>query len=354
LKIKAEVRTINLANKEEKMRNRILSATMIVVTCAWLLGLGALNVAAQMPLNDSPWFAIYTHGEPRPIPAQTTLWFKFLYGSKRKPVEIVLPLGRAIGLKFEVYTTDLAAHYWEVQPIGRSSAPMVPCDTGTCQSDHLQWKGTFPSADMIYVAVINPNDRWVTMQLGIRGEDVTIGPGVPVPGAPTDTPTPTVLPRPEAPPIAPPPPVVPPAAPPAGPTPTPTVVKPENDSPYTARSVRDNRDESIPSTTSLWYRFDHGGDRSQILIVLPNGVNLGLDFRVYTPEQAAAFTDGKFVGRGTAGNKVCDTGKCSSNDLSWVGNFSAPGTYFIEVVNPTLKEAVFRLHMEGTNITIGD
>jgi hypothetical protein len=339
------------------MKNRISLGAALVVTavaCALFLGLGTLNVAAQTPLNDSPWNAIYTHGETRPIQAQTTLWFKFEYGANRKPVEIILPLGRAIGLKFDVYTAQQAAHYWEVtDPVGRGSAPMVPCDAGRCMSDHLQWKGTFLAADTYYVAVINPNDKWVMMQLFIRGEGVTIGPVDPVGAAPTDTPTPTVLPSPEGPPIIPPP-SVPPVVPPAGPTPTPTVAKPENDSPYTARSVRDNRDESIPPTTSLWYRFDYGGDRSQILIVLPNGVNLGLDLRIYTPEQAASFTDGKFVGRGTAGNKVCDTGKCSSNDLSWVGNFSAPGTYFIEVVNPTLKEAVFRLHMEGTNITIGD
>jgi hypothetical protein len=116
--------------------------------------------------------------------------------------------------------------------------------------------------------------------------------------------------------------------------------------------VRDNREQAIPANTSMWYKFDYGGDRSRILMVLYNGAISGIWFAVFTPEQAINFTDDKFVGRGMTSPVLCDQGKCTGNDFVWVGNFSVPGTYFIRVTNPNDKPWTFKFHIEGENINI--
>jgi hypothetical protein len=129
---------------------------------------------------------------------------------------------------------------------------------------------------------------------------------------------------------------------------------PTNDSPYFALTVPDNRDQTIAANASLWYKFGYGGDRSSVLIVLPNGNAIGVGFHVYTPDQAARYTDGKFIGSGNTGKIACETGKCTSDDLAWKGAFPVAGNYFIEVVNNTAKERTFRLSIRGDNINIED
>ena len=126
----------------------------------------------------------------------------------------------------------------------------------------------------------------------------------------------------------------------------------QNDSPYTAVYVRDNRDQTIPANSTMWYKFDYGGDRSRIMIVLYNGNVSGIWFALFTPDQAINFTDDRFIGRGMTSPVLCDSGTCTGNDFVWVGNFSVSGTYFIRVTNPNDKPWTFKLHIEGDNINI--
>lgn len=361
------------------MKNKFVLGTIIVMTLAMMLGLGALSVSAQGPVtNDQPWTAVYTYGEPRQIQAQTAQWFKFDYAGDRKQISIQLPEGRTSGLEFRVYTLDQVLRLdQEDKPVGRGTSSNVPCDAGTCLSVHLTWQGGFAFGGPFFVQVYNPQNRWLTFQLFISGESVSLGPQIP----PTPTPAPTLAPTPilltlpmttttsvtTTMPTTPTVPltttmplttsVVPPPAPPAAVVvaPVPTVpMAPTNNSPYFAVNVRDNKEQVIGPNGRLWYKFAYGGDKSSVLIVLPVGNATGVNFRVYTPQQAEQYTDQKYVGMGNTGKQACETGQCSSDDFAWKGAFGAPGTYFIEVVNSMDKERTFKLHIEGTNINIED
>lgn len=351
------------------MKNKIWLGVSLFVALALLLGAGALSVAAQTPPNDQPWLAVYTYGEPRQIQARSTQWFVFDYKGDKTPITIELAEGRNLGLEMRVYTLDQVLRLdQEDKPIGRGTSPNVTCDGGgTCQSVHLVWQGGFTMGGPYFVQINNPNDRWLTIQLRISGEGVSLGPQIP----PTPTPTvpmPPTVPAPIVPvtPVTPTAPitlttpstttlVAPPVAPPAPVVvaPVPTVPPPpKNDSPYFAMMVPDNKDQTIAANARLWYKFFYGGDKSSVLIVLPLGNAIGVNFRVYTQEQADKYTDQKFIGQGNTGKIACETGTCSSDDLGWKGAFPGPGIYYIEVVNNLDKSRTFKLHIEGTNINI--
>ncbi|CAG0946306.1 hypothetical protein ANRL1_02898 [Anaerolineae bacterium] len=358
------------------MQKKILAGTIILAALTLFLGLGALNVTAQGPTatNTEPWTAEFTWGEPRTIQPGQALWFKFDYGSDKKPVSIALPEGKVLGLEFRVYTLEQVLRLdQEDKFIGRGTSIQVSCDEGKCLSAHLTWKGAFPGAGPVFVQVRNPQSRWLTFQLLIAGESVSLGPPIP------PTPTPTVPPPPPPPPTVvvttpitlttpltvtvptttttvttPTLPVVVAPAVPVVPSVQSVPPPPTNNSPYFALVVPDNREQTVGPSGSLWYRFGYGGDRSSVLIVLPSGNATGVGFRVYTPDQAANYTDKKFVGIGTTGKIACETGKCTSDDLAWKGAFPVSGNYFIEVVNNTDKERTFRLIIRGDNINIED
>ncbi len=130
-----------------------------------------------------------------------------------------------------------------------------------------------------------------------------------------------------------------------------------NTSPTTA-AVIDGQTHQIAANSSLWYRFDYAGDRSHITVTLPNGNGSGLAFNVFTPAQIGDWWDTKPIGRGTAYQINCETGEpqpngqCQSNDLTWDGQFNAPGTYYVEVVNTTGSPLNFQLTIQGTGVTL--
>lgn len=349
------------------MKNKLVLGALMVTALVAVLTIGALGVSAQTPPNDQPWTAVYTYGEPRRIEARATQWFMFDYKGDKTPINIRLAEGRLLGLEMRVYTLDQVLRLdQEDKPVGLGTSPNVVCDTGTCQSVHLHWQGGFAMGGPYFVQVNNHNDRWLTIQLFISGEGVSLGPQIP------PTPTPTV-PAPVIP-VAPIVPVVPisPTVPMTPTTPTTTTViapppapvvvapvptvppPPKNDSPYFAMLVPDNKEQTIAANGRLWYKFSYGGDRTNILIVLPVGNATGVNFRVYTQEQADKYTDQKFIGQGSTGKIACETGTCTSDDFAWQGAFSVPGKYYIEVVNNMDKERTFKLLIRGTNINILD
>ncbi|MBI5300781.1 MAG: hypothetical protein HY868_01490 [Chloroflexi bacterium] len=354
------------------MKNKVLLGSLVVLALGLLLGVSAWGVAAQTPTpNDQPWLAVYTYGEPRRIEANSAQWFIFDYKGDRTPITVMLSEGRILGLEFRVYTLDQVLHLdQEDKSVGRGTPPKVACDVdGSCQSAHLQWQGGFALNGPYFVKVTNPNDRWLTIRLYISGEGVTLGPQIPptpTPTLPAPTAIPLIVPATPVTPIvpftttvplttttptttttvvAPPAPVV------VAPVPT-VPPPPKNDSPYFALMVPDNKEQTISANGRLWYRFYYGGDRSNVLIVLPVGRAIGVNFRVYTQEQASKYTDEKFVGQGNTGKIACDTGTCTSDDYAWQGAFFSSGMYYIEVVNNLDKERTFKLIIRGTNINI--
>ena len=128
---------------------------------------------------------------------------------------------------------------------------------------------------------------------------------------------------------------------------------PTNISPFTA-IYADFQQHQIPAGAYLWYMFDYGGDNKKINIFVPNGGAVGLEFRVYTPEQAANIeNDDKFVGRGNRDQVPCSDGKCTSVDLTWQGAFKQYGTYYVLVINPTNFWKTYSLLITGENVSHG-
>lgn len=339
------------------MKIKILTATFVALALALAWSWGSVPSAAQSPeptpSNDSPFTAMHADFRQHRIPAGAALWYMFNYGGGNKPIDIIIPNGGLIGLEFRVYTWAQAYNPVEDKFVGRGTRPMVRCEEGRCASPDLTWRGAFQADGIYFVLVINPTNVWRTFSLFITGENVWHGIPTPTPGLqsvvassqpPVVSPTMTgITPFPGTVTVTPPAPTV--------PTPTPTRVV-ENDSPFTAVYVRDNREQTIPAQSDMWYKFDYGGDKSRVMIVLYDGNVSGVWFAVFDPYQAINFTENRFVGRGTPQPVLCEQGSCTGNDLVWVGSFPVAGTYFIRVTNPNDKPWKFKLHIEGSNINI--
>lgn len=362
------------------MRKKILFVLIILGAFALLLNASGMVATAQGPINDDPVRALYMYDRPYNVPANSWVWFKFDFsGDRSKLILITLQNGHNLGLDFRLYTQDQVLRIDEDKFVARGNVAMVPCDTGKCESQDLTWQGTFPVAGTFYVAVINPKNVVVPFRILISGEGVSLGneppplvavaPTSTPPGglvipeatstpsplgtvAPTDTPSATssastglatltpVVPV-----------IVPPAL--AAATATSAPLGPANNSPYNAIFIQDNRPQSIAANGELWYKFDYTGDRSKITITLPNGNAWGFDFKLYTAEQALRVYDqDKFVGRGSAVNQTCDTGRCTADDLTWIGNFNLAGTYYVRVINTKPLAQTFVLQIAGTAINI--
>jgi hypothetical protein len=84
----------------------------------------------------------------------------------------------------------------------------------------------------------------------------------------------------------------------------------------------------------------------------------GVGFEVWSPERLAAGADGTPVGRGTqevlpnCSMTLPDgtTGRCTTNDLTWVGGFGAPGTYHVRIFNDTDNPVTPQLIIGGEGL----
>jgi hypothetical protein len=119
--------------------------------------------------------------------------------------------------------------------------------------------------------------------------------------------------------------------------------------------------ETIPGNSSLWFRFDYAGDaasgqRDRVSIILPNGTDSGLEFKVWTPGQMSDWWELQPVGQGTpqevraSNGTPADYGPSQSNDLSWTGTFGESGTYYIQVQNTNDYPMSFKLNEQYVSI----
>lgn len=361
------------------MPKKILFVLIVLAAFASLLNANGMIATAQGPTNDDPIRALYMYDRPYSVPANAWVWFKFDFsGDRSKLILITLPNGHSLGLDFRLYTQEQVYNISDDKFVARGNVAMVPCDTGKCASPDLNWQGTFPMAGTYYVAVMNPKDLPIAFRILISGEGVSLGneppplvgtgPTTTPPGgvvllptttplfintvAPTETPSATSIASTGLATLTP---VIPVIVPPLLATPAPTAASlgPANNSPYNANFIQDNRPQSIVANGELWYKFDYTGDRSKITITLPNGNAWGFDFKLYTSEQAfRVYDEDKFVGRGSAVNQACDTGRCTADDLTWIGNFNLAGTYFVRVINTKPLTQTFVLQIAGTAINI--
>jgi hypothetical protein len=115
----------------------------------------------------------------------------------------------------------------------------------------------------------------------------------------------------------------------------------------------DNQWKYIPPNLSLWYLFDYSGDRSMIELILVNGTLNRLAFNVYTPDQISLPDQTTNpIGRGSTPQVNCDSAKCPANDLVWKGNFTGPGTFYVQVINNNSDSKPFLMQIIGSGVTL--
>jgi hypothetical protein len=110
--------------------------------------------------KDDPSQAVLLDGTPQTIPANSVMWFSFLYLTNYiKPpfVTIRLQYGAINGLQFEVYAPERLGAWWTYPPNGHGTVETVACPTGHCATDDLTWGGAFGATGTYYVRVINNN-----------------------------------------------------------------------------------------------------------------------------------------------------------------------------------------------------
>jgi hypothetical protein len=112
--------------------------------------------------------------------------------------------------------------------------------------------------------------------------------------------------------------------------------------------VLDNQVHTIYPGTTQWYSFNRADDRTNVLLTLVNGVNLGLAFSVFAPDK-----NDLPIGRGSIANVPChnNADKCPSSDLTWSGGASSPGTWVVQVISNNPVVTTFLLTLAGGGAT---
>lgn len=309
--------------------------TLFLGGLALLLSLTALPMAAAGVDNTFPGGAMVIDNQTHSISANGSLWYRFDYAGDRSQIVLTLPNGNLNQLEFKVYTPAQVGDWWETAPIGRGTGQQINCDTGmpetsgACQADNLTWVGDFNESGTYYVQVVNPNSSALSFNLMIQGSGVSLAAQTTSTSSSGGTTGPSAaVPAPMA-----------------------------NMDPGHA-SVIDNQAHTIAANGSLWYRFYYTGDKSEILLTLPNGNLNGLHFNVFTPGQVSDWWEVAAIGRGTGQEINCDTGMpetggaCQADDLTWKGDFNEYGTYYVQVVNPTANALSAQLMIQGDGVTL--
>lgn len=304
---------------------------------------GAIPAAAAGPTNTFPGGSTAVDNQTHTIAANSSLWYNFVYAGDRSLITLTLVNGNNSGVAFNVFTPAQIGDWWETPPIGRGTVLQLNCTTGlpapfgACQSDDLSWNGQFNAADKYFVQVVNNNSNPVNFTLTIEGSGVTMAPQSGTAGTALTPPATAVI----------------------EPTTNPVVTVPPGSNVDPGHAVFiDNNSHPIPANSSLWYKFDYAGDKSEITIALVNGTNSGMGFNVFTPGQIGDWWDEAPIGRGTAQALDCSTGLptesggCVSNDSTWVGKFNAPGPYFVQVWNLNAVAKGAQLTIQGDGVSL--
>ncbi len=333
---------------------RILAWTLAALALVALTS--ALPASAAASVNNTPNAAAFIDNATHSIPANGTLWYKFDYAGDRSQIIITLANGTNSGAGFNVFTPDQIGDWWETAPIGRGTGQAINCntgapqDSGACQANDSTWVGEFPTSGTYYVELFNNNNNAYNAQLTIQGGSVSLAPQTAAPSTATASTTTTSTTPSERGGAGVPAPAT--GAPAASTQPAMTNTDPGH------ASFIDNNMHQIPANGSLWYAFKYAGDRSQITVSLLNGNGSGVAFKVFTPQQIGDWWETAPIGQGTPQQIDCNTGvakpegQCQSNDLMWIGQFNAPGTYYVQVINNNSNATGATLMIQGGSVTL--
>jgi hypothetical protein len=296
---------------------RITSAVLLAV--AVLLTLGVVTVSAQGPVA-------YLDNQTHTIAANGSTMYRFDYAlnsdGTRPDVTITMVNGTNSGLGFQVWAPEIVNDMADNKPTGIGSPLTIDCNTGEitaaggCQSPDLIWTGAFGSGGAYYVLVTNSTANQMSYALKISGSGFSLGQQVASAAS----------------------------APAQGPAAAPAIST-NTDDPAKAVAI-DGQSHTVAANSATWYSFNYGlnddGTHPTKTIILVNGAQSGLTLQVWSAE---AFNGGWWnnlpVGQGTSAALDCSTmevagqGGCQSSDLTWLGAFGAPGTYYVRVVNNT-------------------
>ncbi len=111
--------------------------------------------------------------------------------------------------------------------------------------------------------------------------------------------------------------------------------------------------QTLAPNASLWFYFDHTGDKSKIDIALDdNGVS-NVQLAIFTPAQAKEWMDDPAIAPIGRGSKPGEDTSAAIHDLTWQGAFNAPGRYLAVVTNSNSTSLAFRLTIRGENVALG-
>lgn len=108
----------------------------------------------------------------------------------------------------------------------------------------------------------------------------------------------------------------------------------------------------VGGNSTLWFYFEHPGDRSQVEVGLNSREAQYLRLAIYTPEQAQEWLRDPGVKPVGIATKPSEGSATAGYDLYWKGAFNIAGRYFIVVTNQNTTPVVFRLHARGEKITL--
>lgn len=103
--------------------------------------------------------------------------------------------------------------------------------------------------------------------------------------------------------------------------------------------------QTVAPHSAQWYRWDYGGQRTQILATLDDGGASGIRLEIYTPDEIIAWQKGNgltSIGAGTA---------MQGHDLGWVGRFGFAGRFYAVVYNDSDASVSVSVRVTGDNVT---
>jgi Tol biopolymer transport system component len=103
--------------------------------------------------------------------------------------------------------------------------------------------------------------------------------------------------------------------------------------------------QTVAPHADQWYRFDYGGNGSQILAAVADNGASGIRLAIYTPQEIAAWENG---------DKLTAIGMGASTpgyDLAWVGQFNFPGRFYAVLSNDSEVPVSVSVSVTGDAVT---
>ncbi len=103
--------------------------------------------------------------------------------------------------------------------------------------------------------------------------------------------------------------------------------------------------QTVAPHSAQWYRFDYGGDGSQITASVTDNGASGIRLAIYTPQEITNWQQG---------DKLTAIGVGSQDpvhDLVWVGQFNFPGRFYAVVYNDSDASVPLSVNVTGDAVT---